>query len=218
MKVILNTDIEKVGEVGDIVEVKPGYARNYLFPRKMALEITKNNLYMMNAKKKKIQKKMEIEKLSAEELKQKLEEVTITIEKKAGENDVLFGSVTVMDIESKLDEMGVKIDRKKFHLEEQIKRLGNYSCTIKLFKDVEAELKIEVIGEGQEKSEKGEEPVAEEEKKDIVVEEKKAETKDKVKKEEAGKDEKKEAAEDQTESEEKKADKKEAKKPEPEAK
>ena len=89
MKVILNTDIEKVGEVGDIVEVKPGYARNYLFPRKMALEITKNNLYMMNAKKKKIQKKMEIEKLSAEELKQKLEEVTITIEKKAGKGVVV---------------------------------------------------------------------------------------------------------------------------------
>lgn len=171
MKVILNTDIEKIGEVGDIVEVKPGFARNYLFPKKMALIVTKNNLYLMKARKKKIQKQLEIERLSAEELKQKIEEITITIEKKAGENDVLFGSVTAQDIENKLGESGLNIDRKKFHLDEHIKRLGNYTCKIKLFKDVEAELRIEVVGEGGRKPTKAEEPEAAEKEKEMEADE-----------------------------------------------
>ena len=80
--------------------------------------------------------------------------MTITIEKKAGENDGLFGSVTVMEIEKKLEELGLKIERKKFHLAEPIKRLGNYSCKIKLFDEVEAEIKIEVVGQEEEESDK----------------------------------------------------------------
>ena len=147
MKVILNSDIEGRGEVGDIVEVKPGYARNFLFPMQMAYPVTPHNLNMMKARKKKLEQKLEIERLSAQEQVKKLEELTLTFEKKAGENDVLFGSVTTSDIEKKLSELGVTVERKKIHLEEQIKRLGNYSCKIKLMKDVEAELKIVVIGE-----------------------------------------------------------------------
>jgi large subunit ribosomal protein L9 len=147
MKVILNSDIETLGKVGDVVDVKSGYARNFLFPKKLALQMNKHNLEIIEFKKKKIQKKLELEKLSAIEQKEKLEELTLTIEKKAGENDVLFGSVTVMEIEKKLEELGVKIERKKFHLAEPIKRLGNYSCKVKLFDDVEAEIKIEVVGQ-----------------------------------------------------------------------
>ena len=147
MKVILNSDIEGKGEVGDIIEVKSGYASNYLFPKQIAFPLTQNNLNMMKARKKKIQKKLEIERLSAQEQVQKLEELTLTFEKKSGENDVLFGSVTTSDIEKKFEELGVTIDRKKIHLEEQIKRLGNYSCKVKSMKDVEAELKIVVVGE-----------------------------------------------------------------------
>ena len=152
MRVILNADIEKLGKLGDIVEVKPGYARNYLFPRGLALKPSKHNLDLMEVKKKKVQKKMEIEKLSAMDQKQKIEEITLTIEKKAGEKDTLFGSVTTAEIENMLEEMGVTIERRKLHLEEPIKRLGSYSCKVKLFEDVEAEFKIEVVKEG------GEEP------------------------------------------------------------
>lgn len=169
MKVILNADIEGKGEVGDIVEVKPGFARNYLFPRKLALEVNRHNMDVMKAKRKKIEKKLEIERLSAREQKLKLEELTLTIEKKAGENDVLFGSVTTQDIEKKLSELGADIDRKKIHLEEQIKRLGHYSFKIKLMKDVEAELKIEVVAEGREQPEIQEEqpPEAKPEKQEV---------------------------------------------------
>ena len=82
------------------------------------------------------------------EQKQKLEELTLTISKKAGETDTLFGSVTPAEIEAQLQEMGVEIERKKFHLDEPIKKLGSYICKVRLMEDVEAELKIEVVKEG----------------------------------------------------------------------
>ena len=149
MKVILNADIEKLGEVGDTVEVKPGFARNYLLPRELPLTVTKHNIDLMKIRKAKHQKKMEIEKLSAEEQKQKLEALSLKITKKAGENGVLFGSVTPHEVQDLLEEMGVQIERKKFHFDEAVKRVGHYTFKIKLFKDVEAEMKLEVIGEGE---------------------------------------------------------------------
>ena len=166
MKVILNTDIDKLGKLGDIVEVKPGYARNYLFPRDMALNLNEHNMQLMEIKKKKVQKKLELEKLTAIEQKQKIEEITITFEKKAGETDTLFGSVTPAEIEEKLQEQGLTIERRKLHLEEPIKRLGSYSCTVKLFDDVEAEFKIEVLKEGGEEEEIEEKEEKEEEEKE----------------------------------------------------
>lgn len=154
MKVILNSNIEKLGNVGDVVDVKSGYARNFLFPKGFALAVNKHNLEIIEHRKKKIQKKLELEKLSATEQKEKLDAITLTIAKKSGENDVLFGSVTIPEIEEKLEEMGVKLERKKFHLDEPIKRLGNYTCQVKLFEDVVAEVKIEVIPEGEKSAEK----------------------------------------------------------------
>jgi large subunit ribosomal protein L9 len=147
MKVILNENIEALGNLGDLVEVKPGYARNYLFPKGLALEPTKHNLEVMKHRRIKAEKQLELAKLSAIEQKKKLEELTLTIEKKAGENEQLFGSVTAMEIEDKLAEMGISIERKKFHLEEPIKKLGSYICKIKLVEDIEADLKIEVVQE-----------------------------------------------------------------------
>lgn len=145
MKVILKEYVEKLGNVGDIVNVKPGYARNYLLPKGLALEINKHNLEIMKIKKQKEEKKLQLERLNAEEQKKKIESFTITIHKKAGENDVLFGSVTTSEIEEKLKELGADIEKKKIHLDEPIKRLGNYTCKIKLLQDLEAELKIEVL-------------------------------------------------------------------------
>ncbi len=99
MKIILNEDIEHLGRLGNLVEVKPGYARNYLFPRGLALRPTKHKMEMMKYKKIKAQKRLELEKLSALDQKQKLEELTLTIKKKAGESDTLFGSVTTIEIQ-----------------------------------------------------------------------------------------------------------------------
>lgn len=153
MKVILNENIQHVGKLGDIVEVKAGFARNYLLPRKLALQPTKHNVDILKFKKIKVLKKLELEKLTAAELKKKLEEITLTIKKKAGETDTLFGSVTAMEIESKLAEMGITIERKKFHMEEPIKKLGNYVCKIRLVEDIEADLKIEVTRDSEGESE-----------------------------------------------------------------
>jgi large subunit ribosomal protein L9 len=150
MKIILNEDIEHLGRLGNLVEVKPGYARNYLFPRGLALQPTGHNLEMMKHKKIKAQKRLELEKLSALDQKQKLEELTLTIKKKAGESDTLFGSVTTIEIQQKLEEMSTNIDRKKLHLDEPIKKLGHHVCKVKLIEDVEAELKIEVVRENEE--------------------------------------------------------------------
>ena len=154
MKIILNEDIEHLGQLGDLVEVKPGFARNYLFPRGFALKPTGHNLEMIKYKKIKTQKRLELEKLSALEQKQKLEELTLTIEKKAGESDTLFGSVTTIDIQEKLAELGTQIDRKKIHLDEPIKKLGHHLCKVKLIEDIEAEIKIEVVRQNEETEEK----------------------------------------------------------------
>lgn len=150
MKILLNENVEHLGNLGDLVEVKPGYARNYLFPRGLALQPTKHNLEIMKYKKIKAQKKLELEKLSAMEQKQKLEEFTLTIAKKAGESDTLFGSVTTMEIQQKLEELGTHIDKKKLHLDEPIKKLGEHICKVKLIEDIEAELKIAVVRESEE--------------------------------------------------------------------
>jgi large subunit ribosomal protein L9 len=147
MKVILTSDIEKVGNLGDVIEVKKGFARNYLMPRKLAVEVSKHNLALMEGKKKKHQKKLEMEKISAVEQRQKLEGVSITIHKKAGENDVLFGSVTTAEIEKELEAQGFSVEKRKIHLEEPIKKLGEFIAKIKLFKEVEADIKITVLKE-----------------------------------------------------------------------
>jgi len=147
MKVILTSDVDKVGNLGDVIEVKKGFARNFLLPRSLAVEVSEHNLALMEARKKKHQKKLEIEKLSAVEQKQKLEGIVITIRKKSGENDVLFGSVTTTEIEKELEAKGVSVEKKKIHLDEPIKRLGDFTAKIKLFKEVEAEIKITVLKE-----------------------------------------------------------------------
>jgi large subunit ribosomal protein L9 len=153
MKVLLNEDVEHLGRLGDLVEVKKGFARNYLLPKKLALPPNKHNLEVMKYKKITAQKKLELEKLSAREQKQKLEELTLVIAKKAGESETLFGSVTTAEIQQKLEELGFQIDKKKFHLEEPIKKLGQYLCRIKLVEDIEAEFKIEVVREDEESDE-----------------------------------------------------------------
>lgn len=144
MKVILTSDVDKVGNLGDVIEAKPGFARNFLFPRKLAVEVNAHNLALMAGRKKKHQKKLELERQAAGEQKQKLDGVVITIRKKAGENDVLFGSVTTAEIEKELAGKGLSVEKKKIHLDEPIKRLGEFTAKIKLFQGVEAAIQVVV--------------------------------------------------------------------------
>jgi len=150
MKVILTSDVEKVGSLGDVIEVKKGFARNFLMPRKLAMEVSEHTIALMAGKKKKHEKKLEMEKLSAIEQKQKLDGVAIIIKKKAGENDVLFGSVTTAEIEKELEAKGFSVEKKKIHLEEPIKRLGDFTAKVRLFKEVDAVIKIQVLKEDEE--------------------------------------------------------------------
>jgi len=150
MKILLNETIEGLGRLGEIVEVKPGYARNYLLPRKLGLHPTKHNLDVMKYKKIKADKQLELDKLDAMEQKGKIEGLIISIEKKAGDSDTLFGSVTTMELQAKLEELGVTVERKKIHLDEPIKKLGSHTIKIKLIEDIEAYVKVEVLREGGE--------------------------------------------------------------------
>ena len=144
MKVILKHDVDNLGRKGDVVNVAPGYGRNYLIPRKLALEVTASNLKMVDIEKQAIKKKVEKERLSYQDLIGKLNEVTVTFARKAGEKDMIFGSVSAGDIKDALDKLGFEIEKKKIILDEPIKRLGNYTIPIKVFHDDKAGLKVEV--------------------------------------------------------------------------
>lgn len=210
MKVILKQDIENLGRKGDTVEIAPGYGRNYLIPRKLALEITPSNLKMIEIERQALKKKIEQERLSFKELIQKLNEVSLTFTRKAGEKDVIFGSVSSSDIKEELGKLGFEVDKKKILLDEPFKRLGNYTVSIKVFYDDRAEIKVQVVREGEAREEKKEEidKVKKEEKGEeeaAVEEEKKEEEKEEAKEEK--KEEPKEVEKGEAEEQEKEAEK-----------
>jgi large subunit ribosomal protein L9 len=161
MKVILKHDVENVGRKGDTVNVSPGYGRNYLIPRKMALEVTSSNLKMIEIERQALKKKVESERQSFQDLIQRLNEVTLTFSRKAGEKDMIFGSVSAGDIKDSLDRLGFDIEKKKIGLDEPIKRLGNYTIPVRVFHDDKATLRVEVrkeegaAGEGEAEKGKG---------------------------------------------------------------
>jgi large subunit ribosomal protein L9 len=144
MKVILKQDVEKVGRKGDIVNVSPGYGRNYLLPRKLALEVTPSNLKMVDIERAALKKKAEVERLSFQGLIGQINEVTLTFVRRAGDKDVIFGSVSAQDIKEALAEKGFDIDRKKIVLDEPLKRLGHFSIPVKVHHEERAEVKVVV--------------------------------------------------------------------------
>ncbi len=144
MRVILLEDIENVGKKGEVVNVKDGFARNYLIPKGVALKVTKSNIKMIEEKKKKLEKEREKEIKTVEELKNRIEAITLNIKKKAGEEDTLFGSVTSSDIEEALKAEGIEIDKKNILLHEHIKKLGEYEVEVRIHPSVKAVLKINV--------------------------------------------------------------------------
>jgi large subunit ribosomal protein L9 len=145
MQVILKENVKDLGHIGDVVNVKDGYARNFLIPKGFAIEANPKNIKAMEHEKRKIQELAKKAKASAEELSAKVSGTTITIKAKSGEEDKLFGSVTAMDIADALKKEGIDIDKKKIMLDEPIKRLGSYTVNVKIHPDVTAQLNISVI-------------------------------------------------------------------------
>jgi large subunit ribosomal protein L9 len=147
MKVILRENLENLGEIGDVVDVKDGYARNFLIPRKLAFEASTKNLSQLEAQKKQLEYKLEKEKRSAEKQRDELEKVSLTIQMKVGEDGKLFGSVTTQMIAEALKEKGFEIDRKTITIPEPIKALGIYTIEIRLHKEVDAKIKVWTVRE-----------------------------------------------------------------------
>ena len=145
MKVILNQDVKGQGKKGDMIEVSDGYARNFLLPKNLAKEATKENINVLQGQKdsQEYRKKKELE--EAQEIKEKVEAVKVTIKAKAGENGKLFGSVTSKDVSEELKmQHHIKIDKKKFVLPDGIKALGTTDVEIKIYPGVVAKLKVQV--------------------------------------------------------------------------
>ena len=147
MKVILRKNYESLGEVGDVVEVKDGYARNFLLPRKIAYIALEGNLRALEDEKKAVIKKAKHELQAAETMATEIEKVSITIPVQVGEEDKIFGTVTAQMIADSLKEKGYDVDKRKIEIEESIKTLGIYSVNVKVHPNVGAKVKVWVVRE-----------------------------------------------------------------------
>jgi large subunit ribosomal protein L9 len=148
MKIILQENIEKLGTRGQVVEVKEGYARNYLLPRALAIPATDGNMKRLEKIRATLAKKEATEKGAAELLAQQLAAVSLTIARKAGENDQLFGSVTAADIAEALAAQGFTVDKRRIQLADPIKVISENEVPVKLHHDVSATIKVSVTREG----------------------------------------------------------------------
>ena len=145
MKVILRKDFKNLGETGEVVNVKRGYARNYLIPNEIVFLANDKNLHRLKEEQKRMTLKQDRDKINAQKIAEELSKVSCTAAVQAGEEDRVFGSVTSQDIADLLKEKGYDIDRKKIVLDEPIKALGIYDIPIKLFTEIEAKIKLWVI-------------------------------------------------------------------------
>lgn len=144
MQIILQEDVEKLGHRGDVVTVKPGYARNFLLPRKLGIEATSGNMKALERIRTALSKKTATELEAAQKQAQLLDGVALKFARKTGENDQMFGSVTTADIAEGLAAQGFKIDKRQVQLAEPIKVVGERDVTIKVFRDVTASIKVSV--------------------------------------------------------------------------
>ena len=150
MEVILKEDVNKLGHRGDVVKVADGYGRNYLLPGKLAIEATAANKAVIEQMKGSAIRKSAKEKTEAQDLATQLDAVELVFERKVGENEHLFGSVTSGDIAHQLEQKGYTIDRRKISLEEPLKTLGEFHVPIKLHREVTTHLKVTVKGDAPE--------------------------------------------------------------------
>ena len=148
MQIILQEDVEKLGTRGQVVEVAAGYARNFLLPRKLAIAATPGNLKRLEKIRSVLDKRTATEREGAQKQAEVLAAATVTLARKAGENDQLFGSVTAADIAGALAAQGYQVDKRRIELREPIKLIGEYQVTAKLHHDVTATIKVVVQREG----------------------------------------------------------------------
>jgi len=147
MEVILREDIDKLGSRGQMVKVAPGYARNFLLPRRMAVAATESNKKIVEQERQAHLRKEAKLQSDAQDLAKLVGSVEITITQRAGENDQLFGSVTANDIAVALEKLGYSIDRRKVQLDEPIKTLGDFKVAVRLHRDVSVEVPVHVVRE-----------------------------------------------------------------------
>jgi large subunit ribosomal protein L9 len=153
MEVILKDDVLHLGHRGDLVKVADGYARNFLLPRKLALQATQANKAVVEQMKNAAARRSATEKAQAEALALKLAPVALEFTRKSGEAGHLFGSVTSADIATALDAKGFEIDRRKIVLDEPLKTVGEFTVSIKLYREVSAQIKVKVLAEASEEAE-----------------------------------------------------------------
>jgi large subunit ribosomal protein L9 len=147
-QVLLREDIVDLGARGEIVRVKAGYARNYLLPRKLAVEATTSNVKQIESERAALVKREAKERATADAQAEQLRNLALKFERKVGEAGILYGSVTSMDVAHALKEQGYEIDRRRIVLREPFKRFGNYIVPVRLHRDVTVELPVSVLGEG----------------------------------------------------------------------
>ena len=152
MEVILKEDVANLGHRGDVVKVADGYGRNFLLPRKLALQATLANKAVIEQMKASAARRSAEEKVQAQALVAKLEPLTLSFTRKSGENGQLFGSVTTADIASELASKGFEIDRRKIQLSEPIKSLGNFTVSVKLHREVTAHVGVHVVADAAEEA------------------------------------------------------------------
>lgn len=144
MEVILKEDVPKLGHRGDVVKVAEGYGRNYLLPRKLAIEATVANKAVIEQMKQSAVRRSAVEKADSEALAKQLDGVSLKFHRKAGEKDHLFGSVTSSDIADALEQKGFNIDRRKIQLNDPLKSLGEFDVPVRLHRDVTSRVKVVV--------------------------------------------------------------------------
>lgn len=148
-KVLLREDVDDLGARGEIVRVRSGYARNYLLPRKLAVEATAGNVKGIESERAALLKKEAKERASADAQSQQMSTLELEFRRKAGEQGALYGSVTSMDVAEALRERGYEIERHRIHLREPLKRVGEYTVPVRLHREVTIDLKVRVAPEGE---------------------------------------------------------------------
>jgi large subunit ribosomal protein L9 len=142
MEVILKEDVAKLGSRGDVVKVAEGYGRNFLLPKKLAIEASKGNKAVIEQMKAAAVRRSAKEKAQAEELSKQFDGLSVAFQRRSGEHDQLFGSVTAGDLADALSKKGFSLDRRKIQLHEPLKTLGEFTVPVKLHKDVTTHLKV----------------------------------------------------------------------------
>lgn len=148
-RILLREDVDDLGARGEIVRVRAGYARNYLLPRKLAVEATSSNVKQIEQERAALLKKEAGERTTAEAQAEQMGSLVLEFQRKSGEQGALYGSVTSMDIAEALKNRGYEIDRHRLHLREPIKRLGDFTVPLRLHREVTIDLQVKVASEGE---------------------------------------------------------------------